>query len=93
MCAELLVCRSTNVITTPAPGLAATDHVAAPRKMCLSVTDRVVEGSSKFSGRWFHQFNGSANKIEGSRPEWCISSMVYSGNTPFWLETLEIKLK
>ena len=31
-------------------------------------------------------------QIEGSRPEWCISSMIYSGDTPFWSETLEIHL-
>ena len=30
--------------------------------------------------------------IEGSRPEWCISSMIYSGDTPFWLETLDMYL-
>ena len=29
--------------------------------------------------------------IEGSRPEWCISSMIYSRDTPFWLETVEIQ--
>ena len=28
--------------------------------------------------------------IESSRPEWCISSMIYSGDTPFWWETLEL---
>ena len=28
--------------------------------------------------------------FEGSRPEWCISSMIYSGDTPFWLETLDL---
>ena len=28
--------------------------------------------------------------IEGSRPEWCISSMIDSGDTPFWLETLDM---
>ena len=28
--------------------------------------------------------------IEGYRPEWCISSMIYSGDTPFWSETLEL---
>ena len=27
--------------------------------------------------------------IKGSRPEWCISSMIYSGDTPFWSETLD----
>ena len=27
-------------------------------------------------------------QIESSRPEWCISSMIYSRDTPFWLETL-----
>ena len=30
-------------------------------------------------------------QIEGSQPEWCISSMIYSGDTPFWSETLKIK--
>ena len=30
-------------------------------------------------------------KIEGSRPEWCISSMINSRDTPFWSGTLEIK--
>ena len=29
-------------------------------------------------------------EIEGSRPESCISSMIYSRDTPFWSETLEI---
>ena len=28
--------------------------------------------------------------VEGSRPEWCISSMIYSGDTPFWSETLDV---
>ena len=28
--------------------------------------------------------------IEGSRPEWCVSSMIYSRDTPFWLGTLNI---
>ena len=28
--------------------------------------------------------------IEGSRPECCISSMICSRDTPFWLETLDI---
>ena len=27
-------------------------------------------------------------KYEGSRPEWCFSSMIYSRDTPFWSETL-----
>ena len=30
---------------------------------------------------------GCVLNIEGSRPEWCISSMIYSRDTPFWLET------
>ena len=30
--------------------------------------------------------------IEGSRPEWCISSMKYSRHTPFWAEALELYL-
>ena len=29
-------------------------------------------------------------KIEGSWPEWCILSMIYSRDTPFWSETLEM---
>ena len=28
--------------------------------------------------------------IEGSRPEWCIPSMIYSRDTPFWLGILDI---
>ena len=28
--------------------------------------------------------------IKGSRPEWCNSSMIYSSDTPFWLETLDV---
>ena len=28
--------------------------------------------------------------IEGSRPEWCISSMIYSRDIPFWSEILDI---
>ena len=31
--------------------------------------------------------------IEGSQPEWCISSMMYSRDTPFWSETLDIMLE
>ena len=27
--------------------------------------------------------------FEGSQPEWCISSMIYSRDTPFWSETLD----
>ena len=28
--------------------------------------------------------------FEGSRPEWCISSMIYSRDTPFWPGTLDL---
>ena len=28
--------------------------------------------------------------IEGSWSEWCITSMIYSRDTPFWLETLDV---
>ena len=31
-------------------------------------------------------------KVEGSRPEWCISSMIYRRDTPFWSENLFIYL-
>ena len=29
-------------------------------------------------------------KFESSQPEWCISSIIYSADTPFWSETLEM---
>ena len=29
-------------------------------------------------------------KFEGSRPAWCISSKIYSRDTPFWSGTLEV---
>ena len=32
------------------------------------------------------------DNIKGSRPEWCISSMICSGDTPFWWKTLDICL-
>ena len=38
----------------------------------------------------FLTFNFFALHIEGSRPEWYISSMIYSRDTPFWSETLTI---
>ena len=28
--------------------------------------------------------------IEGSQPEWCISSMMYSTEIPFWSETFDM---
>ena len=30
--------------------------------------------------------------IEGSRPEWCMSSMIHNKDTPFWSGTLDIVL-
>ena len=33
-----------------------------------------------------------AQHIEGSRPEWCILSMIYSADTPFWSKTLNMLL-
>ena len=30
---------------------------------------------------------------QGSRPEWCISNMIYGGDTPIWLETLKMDLR
>ena len=30
--------------------------------------------------------------FEGSRPEWCISSMIYSLGTPFWSDTLDLHI-
>ena len=38
-------------------------------------------------------FSLTWTKIEGSRPEWCISSMIYSTDTPFWSGTLQMQLK
>ena len=37
------------------------------------------------------QPTNNKQQIEGSLPEWCISSMLYSRGTPFWSETLEIR--
>ena len=34
--------------------------------------------------------NQQEEQIEGSRPEWCIPSMIYSRDTPFWSGTLEM---
>ena len=34
-----------------------------------------------------------AEQFEVSRLEWCISSMVYSGDTPFWSETLDMQIQ
>ena len=31
-----------------------------------------------------------SKKFEGSQPEWCISSKIYSRDTPFWSETLDV---
>ena len=42
----------------------------------------------------FHAQNNICNTcwhIEGSGPEWCISSMLYSEDTPFWPGTLDLK--
>ena len=45
---------------------------------------RIINGEVMSSILWFH--------IEGSRPEWCISSMIYSRDTPFCSETLDMWL-
>ena len=34
-------------------------------------------------------WKGGRKECEGSRPEWCISSMIYSRDTPFWSESHE----
>ena len=34
----------------------------------------------------------SNDHFQGSRPEWYISSMIYSRNTPFWSETLDLEI-
>ena len=43
-----------------------------------------------------HRTRGQKKKrslyFEGSRPGWCISSMMYSGDTSFWSETLSLVL-
>ena len=36
------------------------------------------------------QYMALSRKFEGSQPEWCISSMIYSRDTPFWSGTLKI---
>ena len=35
--------------------------------------------------------NNSTAQDRGSRPEWCISSMIYCRDTPFWSETLDMQ--
>ena len=30
--------------------------------------------------------------FKGSRPEWCISSMIYSRDIPFWSKTLDLEV-
>ena len=37
--------------------------------------------------------NKLVKHIEGSQPEWCISSNVYSRGIPFWSEPLDMLLK
>ena len=41
---------------------------------------------------WFATSISVWQHIEGSRPEWCISSIIYSRDTPFWSETLDMQL-
>ena len=37
-----------------------------------------------------HSFPLLLFHIEGSQPEWCISRMIYSGDTPSWSENLDM---
>ena len=37
--------------------------------------------------KFFRGEDSMSSTIEGSRPDWCILSMIYSGDTPFWSET------
>ena len=41
---------------------------------------------------FFFIFDPCEEHIEGSQPEWCIWSMIYSGDIPVWSETLDIDL-
>ena len=51
--------------------------------MCVSAVLQM------FSFNKHHTYTCFSNEhTEGSRPEWCISSKMYSRDTPFWLETL-----
>ena len=43
------------------------------------------EGQRKWCVKLFEEL-----QIEGSEPQWCISSMLHSPDTPFWSGTLEI---
>ena len=35
--------------------------------------------------------SGAETYVEGSWREWCISNMIYSRDTPFWSETLDVR--
>ena len=42
-----------------------------------------------FTHFWSHNYS-KYQHFEGFRPEWYISTIIYSGDTPFWTETLHL---
>ena len=68
---------------------ASTTQIAAIPNQRLSLQ---ITAAAYFVGTertYLHGMNTLLH-FESSRPEWCISSMIYSRDTPFWLETLDL---
>ena len=63
--------------------------------MTLAIMSKIynfMSSSYNFMSSYSHR-SSSQNAslyIKGSRPEWCISSLISSRDTPFWSETLDI---
>ena len=69
---------STSQFHCPVPVTQSTIHSKLTMKLAYSTTKNASPSQ--------HQ-----QQIKGSRPEWCISSMICSRDTPLWSETLEIE--
>ena len=71
---------------------AATTRVAAAVRDCSSYVfvHTVIAVATVIVVVQWYIF--SAHKIEGSRPEWCISCMIYGRDTSFWSGTFEIQV-
>ena len=56
-------------------------------------------GDGHDDGSYANDGGGNCDKnvddddIEGSRPEWCISSMIYSRDIPFYLGTMDMLIR
>ena len=52
---------------------------------------KILQGTPKVVGNMWKKDITGYIIFEGSQPEWCISSMIYSRDTPFWSETLNTR--